>query len=259
MIRQVVGEPVMALLVQRALVMEVAHTKVGAAVADHSRFRQQPIGRLWATSDAAMRLVFGDGRIPMDAAQQIYRFHDHINGSLPGGESYTAHDASLLLWVWATLVDTCDVAFTRWVHPYGPGEADAFYSDMCAFARFFGIPDDLVPPDRVAFASYLEGVLAGDSLGRTETSRGVVGDILWFRRWFAPAPLLRPLRVLAVGTLDPRLAQRLGLALDADDQRLFDRLDGGLARQYGRLPAARTRLPSLYLAVRRLTLPSSAA
>ena len=119
--------------------MEVAHPSVAAAVADHSRFQQQPVHRLWATSDAAMRLVFGQGDEPMGAARQVYRFHDHINGST-GEEHYTAHDASLLLWVWATLVDSCDVAFCRWVRPYRPGEADSFYRDMCTFARFFGIP-----------------------------------------------------------------------------------------------------------------------
>jgi len=262
----VVGEPIIGLLYQRALVMEVAHAKVGAAVADHSRFKQRPLGRLWATADAAMRLVFGDGSVPRHAAEQIYRFHDHINGALepgappwPDGEGYTAHDASLLLWVWATLVDTCDVAFTRWVRPYRAGEADAFYRDMCAFARFFGIPDQAIPPDRPSFAAYLDGVLDGDQLAASETSRHVVTDLLWFHRWFAPPPVMRSMRVLNIGTLDPRLVERLDVGLDGRDERLFRRLDGALARGYRHLPAWRSQLPYGYLAVRRLTLDREAA
>jgi uncharacterized protein (DUF2236 family) len=249
-IRLVVGEPIVNLLYLRALIMEVAHPSVGAAVADHSRFQERPIHRLGATSDAALRLIFGQRDEPMGAARQIYRFHDHINGATAGGR-YTAHDASLLLWVWATLVDNCDLAFCRWVRPYRPGEREAFYGDMCAFARFFGIPAALIPPDRPAFAAYLDGMLDGDILGSTATSGRVVRDVLWFRRWFLPPPAMSALRVLAIGTLDPRLAERLGLHLTPTEGRRFDRLDEFLRRHYRRLPPGRVNLPYRYLALRR--------
>ncbi|HEX3542561.1 MAG TPA: oxygenase MpaB family protein [Acidimicrobiales bacterium] len=249
-LRRVAGEPIVNLLYPRALTMEVAHPSVAAAVAEHSHFQQRPLSRLWATSDAAMRLVFGQGAEPMEAAQHIYRIHDRINGT-SGGVAYTAHDASLLLWVWATLVDTFEVAFTRWVRPYRPGEAEEFYQDMARFARFFGIPDRLVPADRDAFAAYLDGVLAGDLLGSTATSARMVREVLWFERWYLPQPVGSALRILAVGTLDDRLADRLDVALDAGDHRRFDRLDRGLRRHYTRLPVARTDMPYLYLGVRR--------
>ncbi len=246
------GEPVILLGYPRALVMEVAHSSVGAAVADHSRFQEQPVHRLWATSDAALRLVFGADGEPMGAARQIYRFHDHINGVASTGP-YTAHDASLLLWVWATLVDTCDVAYTRWVRPYEAGESESFYRDMCAFARFFGIPAALIPPDRPAFAAYLDGMLDADVLGAGATSARLVRDILWFRRWYLAPPAMTAMRLLAIGTLDPRLAERLGLGLTATERRRFDHLDGWLRRHYGPAPpASRTRLPYAYLRARRV-------
>lgn len=251
-IRRVVGEPIVYLLYPRALVMEVAHRSVGAAVSDHSHFQQQPLHRLWATSDAALRLVFGDGDEPMGAARQIYRFHDHINGAAAAG-AYTAHDASLLLWVWATLVDNCDLAYSRWVRPYQPGEPESFYQDMCAFARFFGIPAGMIPPDRPAFAQYLAGMLDGDELGTSATSARVVRDVLWFRRWFLAPSAMSALRILAIGTLDPRLAERLGLWLTADERRRFAKLDGLLRRHYGRLPPGRADLPYAYLRLRRAT------
>lgn len=249
-IRRVVGEPIVYALYPRALVMEVAHPSVGAAVADHSRFQQQPVHRLWATSDAALRLVFGAGGEPHGATRQIYRFHDHINGVSSAGP-YTAHDASLLLWVWATLVDSCDVAYTRWVRPYQTGEAESFYRDMCAFARFFGIPAALIPPDRPAFAAYLDGMLDAATLGTTATSARVVRDILWFRRWYLAPPAVSALRLLAIGTLDPRLAERLGLGLTRDQQHRFQRLDQMLRRHYHRLPPGRIDLPYGYLRLRR--------
>jgi uncharacterized protein (DUF2236 family) len=241
----------MALLYPRALVMDVAHPSVGAAVADHSAFQQRPVHRLWATSDAAMRLVFGEGAEPMSAARQIYRFHDHINGEGVAGR-YTAHDAALLLWVWATLVDSCDVAFTRWVRPYRRGEAESFYQDMCSFARFFGIADHLIPPDRAAFGDYLDHMLDDDRLGASATSARVARDVLWFRKWFVAPAAMSGLRILAIGTLDRRLAERLDLRLTAGQQQRFDRLDRRLRRWYTRLPDRRTGLPIGYLKLRRL-------
>ena len=122
-IRRVTSEPIMFATVQRALVMDVAHAKVGQGVADHSGFRRQPMTRLWSTTDAGVRLVFGDSEMAREAARHVYRIHDHINGSTADGAAYTAHDASLLLWVWATLVDSFDTGFTRWVRPFRPGES----------------------------------------------------------------------------------------------------------------------------------------
>lgn len=260
-IREIAAEPANGLLLMRALAMEVAHPKVGAGVQEHSTFRAAAIRRGWSTMDAAVRLVFGDGDIPKRAAEHIYRVHDHIYGELPEGagpwqegDPYTAHDATLLLWVWATLVDTSEVTFTRWVRPWRPGEADTYYADMAAFARFFGIPADLIPPDRTAFAEYFEGVLASAQLGATPTSRLVAHDVLFFDAWYAPSALLRPGRVLSIGLLDPRVREALDLHLSASDERLFHRLDDLLKRTYHRLPGIRTRLPDLYLLFRRPTL-----
>ncbi len=160
LLRRVVAEPVVALMIQRALVMDVAHPLVAAGVEEHSRFRSQPWRRAWITVDAALRLVFGDTRTAAAAARQIYATHDHIHGTLAegtgpfeAGAAYTAHDASLLAWVWATLVDSAEVAYTRWVGPFTPAEADEYYADMVAFARFVGIPAGLLPADRPAFAA----------------------------------------------------------------------------------------------------------
>ena len=144
------------------------------------------------------------------------------------------------------------MAFCRWVRPYRPGEGEAFYDDMRAFARFFGISADLIPPDRPAFSAYLDNMLDGDVLGSSATSARVVRDILWFRRWFLPPPAMSAMRILAIGTVDPRLAQRLGLVMMSDEWRRFDHLDGLLRRHYGRLPAGGYESPPYrYLQLRR--------
>jgi uncharacterized protein (DUF2236 family) len=263
-VRAVVAEPVTALLVQRALVMEVAHPKVAQAVAHHSDFRRHPLSRAWVTVDAALRLVFGDEHVARAAARQIYAVHDRINGPLEGGpecrgatadhgtdDLYTAHDASLLAWVWATLVDTAETAFTRWVRPFGATESEAFYDEMRCFALFLGIPDALLPADRVAFATYLEDVMASDLLGTTEQARSTARHVLWFDHRIVPSPLVRVERVLALATLDPRLVDRLEVHPDPPDLALGRRLDGWLREYYRRVPRPPRIVPALYVSMRR--------
>ncbi len=260
-LRRVVAEPVTALMIQRALVMDVAHPKVAAGVEDHSQFRSRPWRRAWITVDAGLRLVFGPTPTARAAARQIYAIHDHINGHLsvptaPGDTdtSYTAHDAALLTWVWATLVDSAEVAYTRWVGPFAGSEADAYYADMVAFARFVGIPAELLPVDRTAFATYLDDMLDCGLLGAGDLSRTLTRDILWFEHRSVPPPIVRVGRVLAVATLDPRLRRSLDLRLDPDDERFGNRLDEILRTYYPRLPRARAGLPGLYVLARRPTI-----
>jgi uncharacterized protein (DUF2236 family) len=257
-IRRITAEPAIGLILQHVLVMDVAHVKVGTGVHHHSLFQRTPWKRLFVTMDAGLRLVWGDPATSRAAARQVYRFHDHVNGETDLGEQYTAHDATLLLWVWATLVEVAEVAHARWLEPLSGDERDAFYADMVSFARSFGIPAELLPADRDAFAAYWDEVIAGDALKPTPSNEAAVREVLWFSHPLVPAPLVRPLRVLSIGTLDPDIRERFGLELDDRDQRLFDRLDGLLARTYRYRPAwLLQRLPELYVSLRRLTLSSS--
>jgi uncharacterized protein (DUF2236 family) len=260
-LRRVVAEPVVALMIQRVLVMDVAHPKVAAGVEDHSAFRSQPWRRAWVTIDAAVRLVFGDTPTARAAVRQIYATHDRINGSLAEGAgpwtpgaAYSAHDASLLTWVWATLVDSVEVAYSRWVGPFSDSDAIAYYDDMVAFGRFVGIPAELLPTDRTDFRRYLEAMLDSGQLGTTDASRTLARHILWFEHRAVPSPIVRLGRVLALTTLDPRLKDVLGLRLDDGDERFARRLDDRMRSYYRRLPRARASVPMLYVTLRRPTV-----
>lgn len=257
-IRRVTCEPVIGLILQHVLTMDVAHVKVGTGVHHHSLFTKMPYRRAWTTFDAALRLVWGDAEMSRAAARQVYRFHDHVNGETDAGEPYTAHDATLLLWVWATLIEVAEVAHARWLEPLAGDAQEAFYQDMCTFARAFGIPAHLIPPDREAFGEYWDAVIAGDDLKPTPSSEAAVRDVLWYSHPLVPAFIVRPLRVLSIGTLQQEIRERFGLDLDERDQRLFERLDALLARTYRYRPAwLFRRLPEVYVSLRRLTLRSS--
>src|SRR5262245_48911263 len=97
----------------RALLLEVAHPLVAAGVAEHSSFRTDPLGRLRRTLDAMHAIAFGDHAAALAAARGVERSHARVRGTLsadagryPAGTRYDGRDVDLVIWVWATLVDT---------------------------------------------------------------------------------------------------------------------------------------------------------
>src|SRR6266849_7121723 len=76
----------------RALLLQIAHPKVAAAVADHSRYRTDPLGRLCDTLDAIYGFAFEDARQVEHIVQHINGLHRGVRVLTPDGERYSAHD-----------------------------------------------------------------------------------------------------------------------------------------------------------------------
>src|SRR5437773_7641215 len=70
----------------RALLLQVAHPKVAAAVAEHSRYRSDPLGRLRDTLDAIYGFAFEDARQVDRIVRRIQALHGRVNGSTPDGQ-----------------------------------------------------------------------------------------------------------------------------------------------------------------------------
>ena len=74
------------------------------------------------------------------AATRLRRRHDQVNGVSPDGVAYDAHDPELLLWVWATLVDTARLLYERCVRPLSDEERERYYREQKLFAYACGVP-----------------------------------------------------------------------------------------------------------------------
>jgi uncharacterized protein (DUF2236 family) len=262
-LQRVGGEPVLWFGAQRALLLQLAHPKVAAAVDEHSAFREQPHRRLWSTADTMLLMVWGRPDEADAARAHVHGIHDHIDGQLaddappwPVGEAYTAHDPTLLRWVWSTLVDTMEVVYERYVAPLAPDEREALYTEWVGFAVAFGVPAADLPADRNAFGRAFESEL--EALVVTPTARRVAGAILDPPVWWAPATLKRLGATVATGLLPPTVRDRYGLAWTPADERRLARIDDAVRRTYRHLPAGRVRLPDAYLAGRR-TVKAAAA
>src|ERR1700748_2491667 len=97
----------------RALLLQLAHPWIAAAIAEHSRTLADPIGRFHRTFDIVFTMVFGSLDRALAAARQLHRRHTMIVGRMPeaigcfdSGSLYRANEVAALRWVHATLVET---------------------------------------------------------------------------------------------------------------------------------------------------------
>src|SRR5215471_16707204 len=112
------GWPIMSL---RALMVQALHPLAMAGVDQHSAWRQDPVGRLAATSAYVTTISFGERAAAERAASVVRRIHEHVRGvDTVTGRPYAAGDPALLLWVHAALVDSAITAGRLFGTPLSP-------------------------------------------------------------------------------------------------------------------------------------------
>lgn len=201
----------------RALLLQIAHPLVAAAVAEHSGFGQAPLQRLWRTLDLSLTVTFGSAAEALAAVQRIEGVHARVRGELPEavgpfrrGTPYDANDPALLLWVHATLVDSALLAYERFVGRLSAAERALHYAESTVSARLFGIPAALIPPTPADFRAYMRDMISGPTLAVGPASRAIAASLL-----SPPLPLgLRQIagstRLFTIGLLPPTIRRRYG-------------------------------------------------
>ncbi len=168
-----------------ALLMQVAHPKIAAGVTHHSEFRERPIRRLYRTIKVMQDIIYGDRATALATAESIRQIHARVNGKLSEstslfavGTSYSAEDPELVLWVYATLIDTMLRTYSVFVRPLTRAEEQSFYAESRNIATLFGVSSELVPPTLDAFREYFKEMLAGPTLEITPAARSIAEDII---------------------------------------------------------------------------------
>ena len=241
------GEGALLLGGGRALILQVAEPRVAAGVAQHSNYREAPWRRLYRTIEVTSTIVFGDDRTSSAAAERLRRAHERVEGRDDRGRRYHALDPELLLWVYATLVDSSLLIYDRFVRPLSDAERGLYYEQMKPVAAAYGIPEDRLPPHLRAFRAYWSEMLDG-GLRVTETTRGVAASVL---RPDLPAlaqlparPWVELLNLVTVGTLPSELRDELGLAWGPRRERLLAASQGTVRRLLPLLPGPARRFPA---------------
>lgn len=144
----------------RALLIQALHPLAMAGVDQHSDWREDPVGRLAATSGYLATVTFGERASAERAAAHVRRIHERVTGlDSVTGRQYAAGDPALLLWVHAALVDSGIAACELFGTPLSPADADRYVAEMVVAGELVGIPREVVPSSAAALADYLDKML----------------------------------------------------------------------------------------------------
>ena len=138
----------------RALLVQAAHPEVSAGVADHSAYRQDPLGRLSRTSNYVTAASYGAMPEVQAAVRAVQRAHGPVRGESHRGRPYRAGDPALAGWVHNSLTDSFLVAS----RVYGPrrlsmDEVDRFVAEQARVGRLLGA--DPLPETATALAGWI--------------------------------------------------------------------------------------------------------
>ena len=191
----------------RALLVQAAHPEVVAGVFDHSRFRDDPLGRLSRTSAYVTATAFGALPEVERAVAIVSRSHRPISGLSPRGREYSASAPALAAWVHNALADS----FLSCYQHLGPRtltqrEADQFVAEQARVGALLGATP--LPQTAASLADWLDGV------PELAPSRQMVEAVGFLRSPPLPLPVRFVYRILfeaAVATLPPRIHSILGL------------------------------------------------
>ena len=196
----------------RALLMQALHPGALAGVHDHSRFREDPLGRLAGTIRWIFTVTYGSTGAARAASGWVLRLHEGVRGDYVDAHGnvrpYAANDPELLRWVHIAFTDAFLSAHKIWGGPI-PGGADAYVREWAQAGTLMGVespPLSEAEMRRQLSRWYDDGELA---------SGEKVAETVAFIRNPPLHPALKPgYRVLfaaAVASLEPRYRQMLGL------------------------------------------------
>jgi len=228
----------------RALLVQAAHQEVAAGVADHSRYRDDPLGRLSRTSAYVTATAFGAGPEVAHAVDLVRRAHRPVSGESHRGRSYSADRPSQAAWVHNVLTDSFLVAYRVFGRQeISDEDADRFVHEQTSVGKL--LDADPLPETAEELSEWVTGHPA---IGRSPGMEGAVG--------FLKSPPL-PLRVkigyrilysAAAATIPAELRRVLGLK----------RIPGAILAGTATIRFLRWALgssPSWYIALRRVGAP----
>lgn len=196
----------------RALLMQALHPGSLAGVRAHSRYKDDPLGRLAGTIRWLTITTFGSHQALANEAARVNQMHAHVKGvyqnSSGVSQPYRASDPDLLLWVHIAFMDSflrCHQQFSS--RPI-PGGADEYIRLWAKSVELLGLVD--APRDEAALltalARFRQDLVVND---------GTREVIQWLRR--PPLPIAaRPMYALifkaALASLPDDCRSMIGLS-----------------------------------------------
>ncbi len=201
----------------RALLIQSAHPEVVAGVADHSDYRQDPLGRLSRTTAYVTATAYGAMPEVEDALAVVRLAHRPVEGVSERGTPYSAGDTDHASWVHNVLVDSFLTAYQVFSRsPINDVAADGFVSEQTRLGHRLRAMD--TPTTRIALSSW---IVEHDDIGPSDAMYDTVSflsnpplpkaAIVGYRRLFAAAVATIPIPIATIlGVSAGRAAIPLG-------------------------------------------------
>ena len=195
----------------RALLLQAAHPAALAGVAEHSRYQEDPLGRLAGTTKWLTITSFGAKEFIEKEAKRVNEMHSRVTGSYLGKDGteheYAAKQSEYLMWVHCAFTDGFLKTYEMLGYKFQTS-ADQYVREWAESAVPLGLTD--APKSVAELEAKLEEFRA-NSLLANETTLNVVKFIM--KPPFSKLGLI-PFSIFAyaaVATLDPRDRELLGL------------------------------------------------
>jgi len=216
--RQIHGDlPSMLIGGLASLLFQMLHPLAMAGVSEHSRFRDDPLGRLERTARFVGITTYGSTDEATAAIRVVRKIHQRVTGTGPDGIPYSANDPDLLLWVHAVEVRSfLSASIAYGPEPLSAREQDRYVDQMARVGLGLGVID---PPRTVEeLDRYLEEIRP--ELAFTEAARDARNFVLrGVRRWPHQMAVYGVLVAAAQGVLPAWARRDLGLvAFPASDR-----------------------------------------
>jgi uncharacterized protein (DUF2236 family) len=130
-----------------SLLLQMLHPAVLAGVWDHSNFRSDMHGRLRRTARFIATTTYASRDEAEAAIARVRKIHEQVEGTLPDGNRYCAHDPALLTWVHVTETLSFLDAWIRYSEPaMSLADQDRYFAEVAVVAQALGA--DKVPTSR---------------------------------------------------------------------------------------------------------------
>src|SRR5262245_60646802 len=123
----------------------------------HSRFREDPLGRLRRTAAFIAGTTYGSTATALELINRVRRVHATVVGTTPDGRAYAADDPHLLTWVHVAEV----TSFLRGHLCYSgqslpPAEKDRYFEEVAQIAELLGATE--VPRSTLEVRAYFRRI-----------------------------------------------------------------------------------------------------
>lgn len=198
----------------RALLMQALHPGTLRGVSQHSRYEQDPLGRLSGTIRWLTITTFGSAEAIEQEASRVNRLHKSVQGEYKDNQnidkSYQAADSDLMMWVHISFAESFIISHQMYSDVPVPGGIDRYVDQWSIAASPLGLRAG-VPKSGAELDEKIYWYLNSNLLRCDSETKKVVG----FIKNPPLPPIVKPIYALlfnaAVVSLKPEFRQILGL------------------------------------------------